>query len=335
MDRYGIVFCPFFGALPDHFALWLESCKGNDRFQFIVFTDDPRIWDLPHNVVIEKITFEGFRDFIQERFDFPVSLDTPYKLCDYKPAYGYIFKERIGGYKYWGHCDLDLIFGDIAKFLPHTAYDKLSYLGHFTLYRNCEKVIHGFMEDRQKELSYRDIFSSDTHFAFDEIGGYGINRRFEDNGLTVYPLEERAADIDCYSNNLNMVQSINRKFVTDRKRRVFIYENGCVYGVTCDEDGRTVRREYVYLHFQKRAMKNEVRDIGSARYIILPHRIVDGQSVDRDYIFRHQESKFYPRAVTIKVHAGIRRIQRAGAVFRLKIRRVIRTDSEIWKRQKK
>ena len=60
---------------------------------------------------------EAIKQQVQKMFDFPIYLDHPYKLCDYKPAYGYIFPEYTKGYDYWGHCDMtDCIFGNLRKF---------------------------------------------------------------------------------------------------------------------------------------------------------------------------------------------------------------------------
>ena len=42
-----------------------------------------------------------------------VTLDRPYKLCDFKPAYGFIFGEYLKEYDYWGHCDIDIVWGDL------------------------------------------------------------------------------------------------------------------------------------------------------------------------------------------------------------------------------
>ena len=43
------------------------------------------------------MTFESLRNRIQKLYDFKISLEKPYKLCDYKPAYGEIFKPEISG----------------------------------------------------------------------------------------------------------------------------------------------------------------------------------------------------------------------------------------------
>ena len=55
------------------------------------------------------------KERIQRIFDFPISLERPYKLCDYKPSYGEVFKDELAGYDFWGNCDIDLVWGNIKK----------------------------------------------------------------------------------------------------------------------------------------------------------------------------------------------------------------------------
>lgn len=107
----------YFGKLPNYFNLWLTSCKYNKTINFLLFIDDETKYDYPDNVKVIYTTFENIKNQIQSKFDFNISLKKPYKLCDYKPAYGYIFNEYLEKYDLWGHCDLDVIFGNLRKFL--------------------------------------------------------------------------------------------------------------------------------------------------------------------------------------------------------------------------
>ncbi len=107
----------YFGKLPNYFNLWLTSCKYNKTINFLLFIDDETKYDYPDNVKVIYTTFENIKNQIQSKFDFNISLKKPYKLCDYKPAYGYIFNEYLEKYDFWGHCDLDVIFGNLRKFL--------------------------------------------------------------------------------------------------------------------------------------------------------------------------------------------------------------------------
>ena len=119
---------PYFGTLPDYFQLFLDSCAWNPGFDWLIFTDDHRPFRYPKNVRKIPMTFEGCKALIQSRFDFEIALPTAQKLCDYKCAYGYIFREYLEGYDWWGHCDLDQIFGNLGAFITeemlHT-YDKV------------------------------------------------------------------------------------------------------------------------------------------------------------------------------------------------------------------
>lgn len=105
----------YFGKLPNYFELWLESCKYNETINFLLFTDDKTEYDYPDNVTVIYTSFENIKSQIQSKFDFKISLERPYKLCDYRPAYGYIFNEYLKEYDFWGHCDLDVIFRKSKK----------------------------------------------------------------------------------------------------------------------------------------------------------------------------------------------------------------------------
>jgi hypothetical protein len=52
-----------------------------------------------------------------EKLGFGVNIKHSYKLCDFKPAYGFIFFELIENYDFWGYCDIDIIFGSIRDFI--------------------------------------------------------------------------------------------------------------------------------------------------------------------------------------------------------------------------
>lgn len=41
-----------------------------------------------------------FRNKIQSKFDFKISLERAYKICDFRPAYSYIFQEELEKYQF-------------------------------------------------------------------------------------------------------------------------------------------------------------------------------------------------------------------------------------------
>ena len=161
---------PYFGAFPEYAPLFFQSCAANPDYTWLILTDSGVPCDLPNNVKIISMTFQRCRELIQNKFDFPISLKTPQKLCDYKCAYGYLFKSYLSGFDFWGHCDMDQIFGELGRFVTPELlerYDKLYTLGHFTLYRNKPENNVRFMEPINGASRYREVFSTPGSCGFD------------------------------------------------------------------------------------------------------------------------------------------------------------------------
>ena len=112
-----ILIIPYFGKFNSYFHLFLHSCRNNPDFDWLIFTDDRRNFEYPDNITVKYTTFDKIKLYIQRKFKFKIALDQPYKLCDYKIAYGDIFSEFISGYEFWGFCDTDVIFGRGTGFI--------------------------------------------------------------------------------------------------------------------------------------------------------------------------------------------------------------------------
>lgn len=278
MHRYNyVILSPYFGKLPSTFDLWAQSCGYNPQFLFIVFTDDAYQGSLPPNVQIKRMSFGDLRAKVQAKFDFPVALENPYKLCDYKPALGYVFQDYLQGAAYWGHCDMDLVFGDLSKFLPPNGYDKISHLGHVCLYKNTPEIIKAFELSSRHILTYQEIFSSKAHFGFDENYEYGINAIFRAHNLSVYPFEQHVADIKCTTPNFTLSHYQNPHFTAEAGERIFSVENGAVCAHTLTGDSITTK-EYAYVHMQKRCLGRLFAGT-PACYLITPAAFEPWQSV--------------------------------------------------------
>ena len=97
------------------------------------------------NIEFKTLSFDDLRKKVQSKFDFEISLKTPYKLCDYKVAYGFIFEEELKGYDYWGFCDTDVLLGDIYQFLEEHSFLRMTmldmvFLGHLQIFKNSREV---------------------------------------------------------------------------------------------------------------------------------------------------------------------------------------------------
>lgn len=139
---YKIAFViPYFGKFPDMFDYWLVSAKYNSTIDFIMFTDNEKPCNCPVNIKWNVINFEQIKERIKSVVQTPVTIDSAYKLCDFRPTYGDIFKEELKNYDFWGWCDVDLVFGNIRNFVTDEIleqYDKIGVLGHCVIIRNDE-----------------------------------------------------------------------------------------------------------------------------------------------------------------------------------------------------
>ncbi len=170
--RIGVLTC-WYGPYPWYFPYFIHSCSYNLKIDFIIITNNKElIPDKPENVKIIHKNIEEIKGAASEKLSFTVNIDYPYKLCDFKPAYGFIFSEITKGYDFWGQSDLDIIYGDIRGFITDemlNSYDFISLrhdytTGCFALYRNTEKMNTFFMRSKDYQL----VFSSPKHYCFDE-----------------------------------------------------------------------------------------------------------------------------------------------------------------------
>jgi hypothetical protein len=161
------------GNFPWYFPYFIHSCRYNPSIDFLIFTDNAEVkLDLPANVKIIPYSLEQFRTNAAEALGFEVAIESGYKLCDFKPAYGLIFQNYIKDYNFWGYCDIDIIFGNIRSFMTDELlheYDIISarhdYLtGCFALYRNNQKMRELFKQSKD----YRKVFTDPRNFFFDE-----------------------------------------------------------------------------------------------------------------------------------------------------------------------
>lgn len=114
----------------------------------------------------------------------------PYSLVEFKPAYGYIFQEYLEGYSHWGYSDVDILFGDLGRWIEDdemSDFDIVTYgygdqsraylRGQFTFHKNVPRI----------NLIWRDCrYLSD------------LDRRLDDavRGKTKYKFESAEG---CYS----------------------------------------------------------------------------------------------------------------------------------------
>lgn len=242
---------PYFGEMKNYYELWLKSCEYNPSIDWLIFTDQGEKLSEKRNVKIVTITFSEFKKIVKRHFDFEIALDKPYKLCDFKPAYGEIFQDYITQYDFWGYCDMDLIFGDIRKFITEEIlnnYNKILRHGHFTLIHNDPESNAFYKISVPGKNNYKAVFSSPENFAFDEWGG--ISSILDVCKIPQYN-KMIYADVNfCY----NFIQLVNVD--VGYIPQVFIWQRGRLFRKYYYE-GRIQEEEFLYIHLQKRKMKIE------------------------------------------------------------------------------
>lgn len=167
------------GKLPIYIHPWLATCAANPTIDFLLIVDDECNIDLPANVKKYHITLDALKQRIQKLYDFPIQLPRAYKVCDFRPAFGEIFEDILAGYDYWGHCDIDMLFGNLRNFLTEKilcSHDRIFTVGPLSLYKNTSAV-NSYYRTLCSEnfLNYRDVFSSEKHYCYDE---WAANRGF-------------------------------------------------------------------------------------------------------------------------------------------------------------
>ena len=315
MDGRIVVFCPYFGKLPDHFHLWLISCGFNTNFEFIVFTDDTRVFDVPRNVSIIHMSWSELYNIVARHFDFAISLKAPYKLCDFKPAYGFIFQEYLSDCSYWGYCDLDLLWGNLNKFIPwEKNADKYSIFGHLSLVKNTD-TLRQLFKKKSSHISYRDIFSSSANFGFDELEPYGINSIFDKYGYAVVKLDA-IADISPLHCGFSFCDYRNGG-VVDNKKKVFKFDNGCIISYSLDNN-IVEEKEYMYLHLQKRNMQYCILGKPGTKFLIVPNRFIAPCTVNREFIEANSRLHNYlHKRIKVKLKAGKNKLIRILSVAKI------------------
>lgn len=274
-----VIIIPYFGKFPSYFQLFLNSCKFNETIDWVIITDNDSKYDYPPNVRKVKDSFVEIQKRVWGKFDFDVVIDSVHKLCEYKPAYAYLFPELVEGYDYWGYGDIDLIYGNLRHFLTEEvlSYEKIFTLGHLTLIENNEMFNQMFLREIDGIEFYRKAFSSSINFNFDENfkNKPNINTIFKANNCRVW---EKNYVADIYTKSSDFLLDIGDGAKENRKAAVFVWNKGNLYRYHDNRNGKIECQEFMYIHLQKRKMINKIKQ-DCDLYKIIPNSF-EGLEVD-------------------------------------------------------
>lgn len=267
MNRIKIII-PYFGKLPDTFPFWYNSALDNQDVDYLFITDCD-VKEAP-NFKVEKTTLEKETARYEKALGMKLSIQTAYKLCDFRTAYGVIYADELEGYDFWGFGDVDLVYGRIRHFLTEEIlerYDMINCWGHLCLYRNYEFTNKVFMERHEGYLDYEDVFSDPEHRFFEELWSKGTPAVMcdfhSDRALRCEPFFDDVAIPDLFKH-------FKSYYSRERKCMTFIHKDRTLYRVYFDSRFRRHEEQTMYAHFQKR--KGWTIDVDDySDYIIYPN----------------------------------------------------------------
>jgi hypothetical protein len=263
-----LIIIPYFGPFPKQFKFWLQSAYNNSTVDFLLITD--QVLAGRDNVKVVSMTFIELKSFIQGKFDFPLSIKSPYKLCDFKPAYGYIFQQYIKDYDFWGFGDVDLVYGSIRNFYTNNVlsnFKVVSGFGHLTLYENSDFSNYFFKTNCSGFQFYQDSFSNPKNTVFDEYLHSGMSDLWQHLHPDLIYCLRSFDDILVPRLSFNFISVFNSKVSNNL---IFEYLDGNLFRIFMNENHEIIREPTLYAHFQQRKFM-KVKTDNLDHYLIIPN----------------------------------------------------------------
>ena len=272
----------YYGRLPEWIQAWLMSCKYNPEYDFLIVTDDDKsdLGELPSNVQLLYISLAGLKERFENAINQEINLERAYKLCDYKPIYGIAFKDILNGYDYWGHCDLDMLFGKLSDFISEEDLlknDRIGDVGAFTIYKNKEEMNHLFRHPGGA-FSWKEVSSSHYSYGFDEMSGMNlIMKRNPDL---------RWKHLRQYFDSSTRLTRLGRESLNE----ILTWEDGHIFYYRI-HDNEYIKEEFAYVHFSGKK-PHICCNLNNSNHILLTSRGFYKITEDIDFNFIQRKSDF-------------------------------------------
>jgi hypothetical protein len=167
-----LLICHWFGDLPEWFEDWRQNIATLEPFGFDTY------------IVTDRDEF-AWRAEIALDVHYPDDAD-PRKACDYRCAFGEMFADVIAGYDFWGHTDLDCVYGRVERFVTDDFLAGLDIhsnhweyvCGPWTLYRNTDVVNRLF----ERHPDWRSLMEEPDTNGWVETGYSELVDRAHDAG---------------------------------------------------------------------------------------------------------------------------------------------------------
>lgn len=164
---------PFFGPLPPYFEFWAKSCEANhERFHWFVYSDQiASSCKFNNAVTMVPYKFEEMREDFSDILHINIPEHNKRKVCDYRIMFYFLRrqKEPLDSFDYIGYTDVDMVYGEIADYLPQNVeqYAMISAnedkpCGPFTLIKR--QMLNVLLESDE----IKNCLEAEEHLKFDE-----------------------------------------------------------------------------------------------------------------------------------------------------------------------
>lgn len=211
MKRIAVLSCWYCNRdkFPWYFSYFLHSCGFNKTIDYLIFSDIQFESAMPDNVKLINLSRNELKMMASKKIGFEVAINFPYKICDFRPAFGKIFEDYLVGYDYWAHGDIDIIYGNLRNFLTDDLLNSVQFIsvqpdfirGCFAVYKN-EVYVNTFFT-RGKD--YKKVFSTNEFLGFDEL-----NHKRSEILRFGRRLDEIETDIESFTHIIKKAQAENK-----------------------------------------------------------------------------------------------------------------------------
>jgi hypothetical protein len=253
MSREIIILIPYFGRWPEWVNLFIETCKWNPEVCWLLYTDCGEPENKAENVRYVHLDFRDYKMLVRERLGIHFDPADPYKLCDLRPCLGQIHNREIGGFRFFGYGDIDVVYGNIRRFYTDDLLARADVIsthrerlaGHFAVLRNTEVIRRAY----ECIPGYQELLEQVRHNNMDE-GSFTAVLRSSEMGLRrPVLLPERFDRCRCRSLFIERYGTIlsprGWHDGTMNYPQCWLWRDG---RLTNERDGQ---REFLYLHFMR------------------------------------------------------------------------------------
>ena len=127
------------GEFPNYHDLTRKSMRTNHDIDFFIFTDQVTTIEIDQNIKLIPTSLEDLSRRLSEKLNSIIVITDPLKLPDTRPTWFDIYNQYFTETDWWGFFDLEILFGNLRKFLPEQVLIDNDIVTAITK----EKKIHG------------------------------------------------------------------------------------------------------------------------------------------------------------------------------------------------